>query len=315
VLSCGQRAEAVKSSSFRAAALALLIVGSGHPRAADAQSDSVFRVSIMQIRCTTPTMDSPLAVDGAGDEIGALTNVLEVGPANAPGPLKTVVSALYADTSGHTLPFSFFAALEHPGLRLQAGHASRTGGMRAGDAIPDLTVPRPTGFPRTARARMIPMIVWEGHLRSGPTGNGVLIVPTVWEVDFVPELQRVWNNQIATFLKDHALHSAAFTAGTERRSVLAQTETALRWVPNQIFFDRPVGMGGGYFVPGAAAPVDATFVPGMIQLNYENAVAVSTSTAFNAARQRGVIDIVYKDSGDYGPGDYTIAIRVERTSF
>jgi hypothetical protein len=159
------------------------------------------------------------------------------------------------------------------------------------------------------------MIVWQGPLRrGGPTANGVLILPTIWDMDLARDLRLAWNEQSANFMKRIALHSAGFVSGAQQRPLITQSDIALRWIPNQNDFDKPIGIKGAGFNPGAAAPDPATFAPAVMLLTFDAAAEAASSTARSAQGRRGVIDIRYQDADNYGHGDYTMFLLVERIS-
>jgi hypothetical protein len=76
--------EAMKRSPFLLAiALAVPTFFVAEPNAAHAQvTQSYFRISILGFRCNTRTLESAISVDGAGDEVYAMANVLEISSTN-----------------------------------------------------------------------------------------------------------------------------------------------------------------------------------------------------------------------------------------
>jgi len=304
------------SPMFLAMSLALPMLCTVEPRAAQAQVvQSYFRVSIVGFRCNARTLESAISIDGAGDEVYALANVLEISAGNTITNSLVRESLVYGDTAGRSAPFTFPSGLDHGPPRIKAGSAAATGGLQGGESAPDpRTTPAPNRY-RPYRERLLPMIVWQGPLRrGGPTANGVLILPTLWDVDMTRALRQVWDSQSAEYMKRIALHSAGFVSGTERRPLVTQSDVVLRWIPNQNDFDKPIGIAGAGFNPGAAAPDPATFIPAVMFLTFDAAVEAASATSRSTQGRRGVIELKYTDADNYGHGDYTMFLQVERIS-
>jgi hypothetical protein len=148
-----------------------------------------FRVTLTGFFVNHETWDDTLQRDGTGDEIFGLVNFAEVWSSNRIfGALQTRRSLLYGDiNAGQTF---FFPPLLHPGPA-DTVPASRSGGFHTNDSYPprgERAATRPRA-PESIRARMIPMILWEGELRrDGPQANAVVIIPTIWESDNAPDM-------------------------------------------------------------------------------------------------------------------------------
>ncbi len=304
----------------RAALLAIVFVLSGlagaQPEPAAAQAPPAqahFRVSLTGIRCNTATIDNVVSIDGAGDEVFALSKIVELTATNTIAATTVRESLTYGDTTGRSSPAGIAFALDHGPSRIHAGTASRTGGMRAGDVIPDPAVTPTPNRSRALRARVIPMILWEGQLRrGGEAPNAVVIVPTIWELDNIPVLRPVWDAQLDGYLRRVAAGSALIRNAP--RPLVNQSDTVMQWSPSRNDFDRPIGMTGGAFNPAAATPELATFVPVVLFLTFDSAQEAASSIARNSRGRPGVIEIRYKDGPNYGPGDYTVTLQIERLS-
>jgi hypothetical protein len=274
-----------------------------------------FRVTFTGFIVNNATTENILSTDGAGDEVFALVNFAEISSSQVLGGLQRRQSLIYGDTSGHTLPTTIFGTPVINSLRqptvIQAGHASSTGGLRNPDRIGaggDLpAVPR--NADAATRARLIPMILWEGELRQGgPSPNAVVMLPTIWENDNVPDVLNVWQRQADEFITTFARNSARFITGRTERPLVEQVDTVFRTIPQRNDFDRPIGMDGNAFDPLSAEPEPATFNPAVMLLTFTSAQAAANSTT----QGRGVVEITYRDGERYGRGIYTIFLRVDR---
>jgi hypothetical protein len=272
-----------------------------------------FRVTLTGFVVNHESFDSALQIDGAGDEVFMLVNFAEIWSSNRIfGALQRRQSVVYGDTSGRAA-FNLFPGLDHPGYvgTVHAGSAGRTGGLRTGDRYPppgEQAATRP-GAPEAARARLIPMILWEGDLRrGGPQQNAVVILPTIWETDYQTDLLNIWNRQVDNWIRRFATNSSQFVNGTTRRPLVEQADIVLRDIPQRNDFDRPIGMDGDTYNPVSATPEPATFIPAVMLLTFSSAQAAADSTT----QGRGVVEITYRDGQNYGQGSYTIFLRVDR---
>jgi hypothetical protein len=275
-----------------------------------------FRVTLTGFVVNNATTENVLSTDGAGDEVFVLVNFAELWSSNNIfGALQQRQSLIYGDTSGHSLATAITGTpLTHaPGQPtvIKAGHASGSGGLVGRDRVGTggELPPIPTNANAATRARLIPMILWEGELRrGGPQPNAMLIIPTIWENDNVPEVLNIWNRQVGNWIRHFATNSAGFINGTSTRQLIEQVDTVLRTVPQRNDFDRPIGMDGDAFNPLAATPNPSTFIPAVMLLTFNSAEAAANSTT----QGRGVVEITYRDGQSYGPGSYTIFLLVER---
>ncbi len=279
--------------------------------AAPTSAQSRFRVTLTGFRVNHQTTENVASIDGAGDEVFALVNFAEIwSPNSLFGALQRKQSLIYGDTNGRIDPVNptrILPELSHPGSfgTVQAGSASPTGGLRTNDVFPPPSGPvlRP-GASEAARARMIPMILWEGELRSGPRPNAVVLIPTIWENDNVPDVLNIWNRQVDAWIRHFAASGRIFNS---RQPFVEQVETVLSTIPQRNDFDRPIGMGGEAFNPGTASPAPATFIPAIMSLTLDSAQNIVT-------QNHGKADVTYQDGQSYGGGSYTLFILVERLS-
>ncbi len=283
---------------------------------AQEQTQARFRVTLTGFVVNHETTESVLSIDGAGDEVFALVNFAELWSSNNIfGALQRRQSLVYGDTNGRLTPVNptrVLPELSHPGYfgTVHAGSMSPTGGLKTGDRYPPASGPamRPSA-PEAARARLIPMILWEGELRrGGQHPNAVVIIPTLWENDNVPDVLNIWNRQVDNWIRHFATTSAHFFLPRSRRPLVEQVDTVLSTVPQRNDFDRPIGMDGDAFNPGSASPAPATFIPAVMLLTFDSAQEAANSIT----QGRGVVEITYRDGQAFGPGSYTIFLRIDR---
>jgi len=263
-------------------------------------SQGHFRVTLVAFAVNNATVDNLLQIDGAGDEVYALVDYAEIWSPRTLVGVQQHQSLLYGDTSatGNSLPGT-----------VQVGRASRTGGLITLDRVGlgGEQPPFPANSTRADRARMLPMVIWDGWLvRDGPRRNEIVIVPTIWESDKVPDVRDLWNQRIPEFFRQFALTSERFLDGSATRQLVERTAVVLRTVPQRNDFDRPVGMDGSIFTLFSDVP--ATFIPAVMLLTFDSAQNAANSTA----QGRGVVEISYHDGTNYGPGNYTMFLLVER---
>jgi hypothetical protein len=269
-----------------------------------------FRLTLTGFVVNNQTSDNILQSDGKGDEVYALVNFGEIWSTNRIfGALQRRQSLVYGDPTG--FPHAPGSHL-HPGETgpVQAGSAGTSGGLVTGNRYPPPEGPatRPTASAAT-QARMLPMILWEGDLRrGGPQANAVLIMPTIWESDYAPDVLDIWNRQADNFIRRFATNSSRFFSESSRRPLVEQADIVLSTIPQRNDFDRPIGMSGDTYNPIAASPNPATFTPAVMLLTFDSAEAAANSTT----QGRGVIEITYRDGQNYGPGSYTIFLRLQR---
>lgn len=271
-----------------------------------------FRVTMMGFLVSNATTENILSTDGAGDEVFALVNFAELSSSNSIiGRVQNRQSMLYGDISGHRFPVGVGMVSGGQPTVIQAGQASPTGGLRNPDRV-GLGGEMPA-TPRNAnaatRARLIPMVLWEGELsRGGPNPNSVVILPTIWENDNVKDVMfDVWNASAApNFIR----RFAGNLRGGVPRPLVEQVEANMMIMPTpqRNDFDRPIGIDGEPFNPFTAIPDRTTFIPAVMLLTFNSAQEAANSVA----QGQGIIEIHYRDGERYGRGIYTMFLRVER---
>ncbi len=281
-----------------------------------AQEHARFRVTLTGFIVNRATTESVLSTDGAGDEAFVLANFAELWSSNNIfGALQRRQSLVYGDISGHRVQVAVTGTpLNHAAQPwvVKAGSASPSGGLRTNDKFPvageDPVIRSEGQLPNaTTLSRVIPMILWEGELRrGGQHPNAVVIIPTIWENDNVPDVLNIWNRQVDNWIRHFAATSDRFFSPTSRQPLVQQVDTVLSTVPQRNDFDRPIGMDGDAFNPLAATPNPATFIPAVMLLTFNSAQEAASGST------HGGVEITYRDGQSYGPGSYTIFLRVDR---
>ncbi|HUR96741.1 MAG TPA: hypothetical protein VMZ26_01615 [Pyrinomonadaceae bacterium] len=269
-----------------------------------------YRVVATGFEVVSATIENVRLMDGRGDEVFINANVVEMSSVNTLiGTVTNKRSVYYGDTEGRGDPVAIVGIpLRHApngsAFIVKAGRASpTTGGLLTGDRFPgsgESSVPPPPHIQRLD-GRFIPFVLWEGDLRVGPNPNGVMILPTIWENDFAPQIWNIWNDRAATWLGQWARTSSS--RFRSRRAFLEQEPNVMEIVLNQNDFDRPIGMAGSAFNPLAASPELTTFAPFSLFL---------TADLAEAAVAAGDFPVTYRDGRSFGPGEYKLMLRVER---
>ncbi len=270
------------------------------------------RIVATRFEVHTGTIEGHLLRDGRGDEVFIASNVAELTARNSLlGPVSHKRTAFYGDTDGRGTPATPFTGLEHPvstscNFIVKAGRGSVTsGGLLSGNVFPDPTVTDSRRPWDSCNGKLIPFTLWQGQLRPQPDPTAVVIFPTIWENDYQQEIYNIWNSQAAAWLSRYAANSKPDVLGmrTARMELVRREQVVLRTVPNRNDFDRPIGIDGAPYDPFPAQRVDAEFAPFSVFL---------TAATVDAAVARGEFGIRYNDGSRYGPGDYTLFVRVER---
>lgn len=254
-----------------------------------------FRVTAAKFAVERQTYDTIDEHDGRGDEVWVQADIFPLRRDGTPSASIRIQSARIGERG------DLVGGSAGPGT----GAGREIGGFVTGDIYPA------TGA--RARRNDLPMRLWEGTLEQG--GNGVLIVPSIWEYDNggPGELTR-W---ATTLPEEVARHQA----------VLASAVTTPRGAGESPIFAAmraPVGNGGNR--PIGAHPDDGTsrtVVKGLV-LNYERAQQMVESGGGSLAHDtpdpdspallfegRGEVVIRYFD-GEGLDGRYALLVRVER---
>lgn len=128
-----------------------------------------YRLVALGFRVMNHATEPVLEPDGAGNEVYAAVTVTTTTTTLSAPVVRTVRSPAFGSTGK--------GGKEFPG-RVQAGTASRTGGLTTGDLVPaGLSLGAPTGTPGSLA---FPLLLWEGKLDD----KVMLVVhPTLWEED------------------------------------------------------------------------------------------------------------------------------------
>lgn len=256
-----------------------------------------FRVVLNGFFVNHQTVDHALQVDGKGDEVYCVADVLLY---NREGVLllrQRRQSAVLGDTAGFP-------------QRLPAGSAGDSGGLKSGDAYPHAepwrrradAVLRDEVGTRTG----LPMVLWEGELADGE--SLLQIAPTIWEWDGNPELFGQWNQELERSLRQRlvglgglidSLRTPAVSQPTYGRSDVVRTRTGFDFRLNLgTAGDRPIGL----------APLEA-----QTDEFYAAQLLLSYAAALEASQQGRAIEVHYREpQPSHLEGDYTLYLQVER---
>ena len=140
-----------------------------------------FRLVALEIDVLHQTRDDLIETDGPADEIQVRGNMFRYSRDGRLGDFETRWSGILG-SEGHA---DFIAGTATPAFSPRADF----GGLKTGDFYPM----RPRGIQTNGD---LPWIMWEGDLEEG--GNGVVIVPSLWEIDSRGEsdAQRAWERTI-----------------------------------------------------------------------------------------------------------------------
>ena len=247
-----------------------------------------YRVTITGFRVNRETYDTFLETDGKGDEIRLTASVQALGPnGEMVGEAKTLTTPTYGDVN--TFP-----------SRIRAGSRSDKGGLKTGDTFP-------AGDPAVRReapsADRLPLLVWEGELRTGQ--NGVAIAPVVWELDEDDVLKSPLNGlgEAAKVVKTIG-PIASLIPGV---GLLAKGSSAIAGAAQNVA--AAVKKGGNRQVGLVAQGAGYQFTPQVLLLTTATAEALLAGQG--GARSPGVIELRYRDAEDL-KGDYSVYVQVER---
>jgi hypothetical protein len=249
-----------------------------------------YRAVITGFRCSSPTWDHALQVDGKDDEVYLSTLVTQVNRSGQKLYEDQPTSLTMGDVNGQ------------PG-RIRAGSASAQGGIKANDTFPDATPWIPSQPPSPER-RYPPMTVWENDLTQGE--DLALIAPAIWEYDGGKDAWGDWVSWGQQTVAGIGPKLAALI-GEKSKVVFEAAEIALGVAVSMTkaglvgqASDRPIGMQpngtGGY-----------TFTPKVVALNYDSAAAIANNGT------GGVLEIQYADAAELR-GNYSLFLQVQKVS-
>jgi hypothetical protein len=247
-----------------------------------------FRVTLNGFTVNHDTYDHALGYDGQGDEVYILADVAHFNGAGnilSRGSLRTPIMG---EVNGQ-------------GERIQAGRATDRGGLRTGNQFPSEEPWRRSGEPGE---RQPPMLLWQGTLKNDGTREGttaVLIVPTIWERDELPEFVNGYKSNLDTRLPAYVrtLGSSAIGLGNMIDVAPPLGDYAVGTAINLASHDRPIGTSSNA----------ASQWPTRLLWTYDIAEKASASTRDGLGT--GIFRVRYQDSEDLG-GDYTLYIQIER---
>ena len=146
-----------------------------------------YQLIARDFRVLHQTFDDTLERDGAGDEIQIRSTALNV----APDGRFLGDTAMRSGSFGAPDRTDFGAGTAEPGFSAE----QRIGGLKTGDVYP----PRPREIQHNGD---MPIVIWEGVLSMG--GNGVIVVPTIWELDPTPgSTNRDWGRALVDLARNN----------------------------------------------------------------------------------------------------------------
>ena len=262
-----------------------------------------YRVLVNSLQVNTDHQDDGLfKKDGKGDEVYVAAFVLSFDNYGQTSVANIPKTSVMGDVFGFP-------------LRVQAGTASPTGGLRAGDIIPGNQVP--TGYTGVPSRTALPLILYEGPLTDqGTPGQYVqdlYIFLSVWEFQGDDAWFGEWVNSISSGLRSSAYVSPL------KDPVVQQTLSSaeLKVIPGGRFPttispagdpDRPIGT----YPPGVCVPQDPNIIRCDRRIVLSRAIIerALTGPPLNGA-PAGVLAVPLYGNQN-GLGYYTLYIRVER---
>jgi hypothetical protein len=272
-----------------------------------------FRVLVTGFHVDHETADHILEVDGKGDEIQLRAELVEHRLGASTSTPRTIRSKVFGDVNRYP-------------ARIQAGSRSSLGGLRTGDDAG--THARNGQMPTADR---LPLVLWEGELEAG--GLGVLISPTIWEVDDTIDptlLEPNWPTGLdglaetllagavngirgrlalpalpqalpAPLPASATINDIGEVVDTTQRNELRITRDKPGWGGRS--GDRPVGLVDDPLTSGRQQAF-----PQLIMLTYETALLMSQTPGMDGD-PAGTFRISYADDND---GAYTLFLQVEK---
>jgi hypothetical protein len=257
---------------------------------------------VMQ-QATEPVVET----DGVGNEVYAAATVTATTTTLSSPVVRTIRSATFGSTGK--------GGKEFPG-RIQAGSASRTGGLTIGDLVPaGLSLGAPTGTLGTAA---FPLLLWEGKLND----QVMLVVhPTLWEEDpdhaqFATWKQLVEAKALAAYASDQYAVNNILTLRDRGQPALAKVGRLfscqddilnLSWTGScrAQGTDRPLGLK-------LDAPGTAIWEDHFVVLTRALIEAALQGAAPRPGAAPGVIVVSLIDSGLEAKARYELYLKVER---
>ena len=247
-----------------------------------------FRVTLNGFTVNHDTYDHALGYDGQGDEVYIIADAVAFNGAGSVLERRNLQTPIMGEANGQ-------------GERIQAGRATDRGGLRTGNPFP---TNEPWRYGGGLSERQLPLLLCEGMLKRDGTAAGttaVLIVPTIWERDELPQFVDTYRTNLDARLAGYVRTLSASATSLDHliggAAVLGDYEvgTPLNFASH----DRPIGMSSN------TTPV----WPKRLLLTYDIAQQAAASTRDGLGT--GIFRVRYQDSEDLG-GDYTLYVQIER---
>ncbi len=259
------------------------------PRAAEAEPR--FSVVVLGFRVNHRSNDHLIGTDGAGDEISVFHSVTladSTGTAQIQAQDRTKV----------------MGRAKNDPTRVQAGSASRFGGLTTGDAFPDAS-PEQIRRQLNASPDRVPVLLFNGQLPPGDAGMAVIVslVEEDRATNFLQEFTKALLDsgpallQLAgAFTGNPALVAGADAAASALPVISTQASKLFRPVGSH-----PIGMvkQGDEFV----------FSPTVLVLNNELATRIAET---NLGHGNGIIPLTFQDDSHLSRANYTVFVSVTR---
>ncbi|MBA2733959.1 MAG: hypothetical protein H0U54_13900 [Acidobacteria bacterium] len=243
-----------------------------------------FRVTLNGFTVNHDTYDHALGYDGQGDEVYIIADVVNFNGAGNILTRRNLQTPIMGEANGQ-------------GERIQAGRATDRGGLRNGNQFPPN---EPWQRSTELSERQPPMLLWEGTLTTGEGATTILIVPTIWERDELPQFVDTYRSNLDGRLASYVRTLSAFNGNLD--NFIGGAPPLGDWVVGtpitSASHDRPIGMSSA-----------SSIWPKRMLLTY--AIAQQAATSTRDGLGTGIFRVRYQDSEDLG-GDYTLYIQIER---
>ena len=247
-----------------------------------------FRVTLNGFTVNHDTYDHALGYDGQGDEVYILADVAHFDGSGNILSRRSLRTPIMGEANGQ-------------GERIRAGRATDRGGLRTGNQFPSEEPWRRSGEPG---ARQPPLLLWEGTLKNDGSREGttaVLIVPTLWERDELPEFVDTYKRNLDSRLPAYVrtLGASSISLSELMGAATPLGDYAVGTAINPASHDRAIGTASS-----AAPPW-----PKRLLLTYD--IARQAAASARDGLGTGIFRVRYQDSEDLG-GDYTLYLQIER---
>ncbi len=269
-----------------------------------------FRVTLNGFHVMHETKDTALGLDGTFDEIRLMSTYFLINSSGAVVSQSSFKSKVICD--GKFVDPDNLGTLTFPERR----------GLKAGDDFP---AGSPAKLSLSARELEFhlsspPVLLFEGLLSQG--SRGVVIIPSIWEMDGSPELRTIYSeylssqarfmgSHVAEMITDYRFYGPRSGDFPVRQALKGGASMGLGEMAERVFIgtgilglgdpkDRPIGMvkSGNHY----------TFVPKVLVLTFETADAIARTTGPYGS---GVVKVYYEDDPDLA-GQYELYLQVKR---